>query len=658
MEITHNLGSLRIEKHAESNVGFLLTNNKGGYCSFFNKPISRYHGLFYFDEAKMSMYRFIENIEVVGSNNVVRLKNNFYFFERKRDSVVEFFLMPKHFNALVYELNAENEIDLFLDCKNSYDNSDFGRYYDISEEQGCIVIKFIKKIDGNESINNKSEEFTLNLAIKSDKNIYAKNDRWVERHYSYDEERGSPPFKRYVYDALRLKGTKLIFSISTNKNDAIKECEYLFNNLEAVKTKEKEDFVKILNKESLKRILKNKKINNIIKIGYVNAHNSLNNLIVDNKSNYGLMAGLPWFFQFWSRDALISLKSLLEIDRGFAEKVLFDYLNGINDDGRILNLIGKNTPTDLESADSHGWLFFRCNEIFKMLNKNKELINSIKISIKSIKQNKSADSPKIKESNKKFNLTIKKKESEYRKIIYEIESSLEKSLYGLLKCHTKNGFELNAPKETWMDTDFENDNRNGSRIEMQALRLHMYKLMFELSQNRKYKVLENVLKNKVREKFWNENNLYDGLGDATIRPNVFIAAYVYPELLTKEEWEVCSENALKNLWLNWGGLSSIDKNNPLFTEKSTGEDIRSYHRGDSWFWINNLAALTLNRINNKKFNNEIKKIINASSEEILWKGCIGCHSELSSAKELSSKGCFNQAWSNAMYIEMIDEVFF
>jgi glycogen debranching enzyme len=95
----------------------------------------------------------------------------------------------------------------------------------------------------------------------------------------------------------------------------------------------------------------------------------------------------------------------------------------------------------------------------------------------------------------------------------------------------------------------------------------------------------------------------------------------------------------------------------LFTDYSTGENVKSYHRGDSWFWINNLAALMLNRINKYKFIDKIRKILDASTEEILWKGCIGCHSEISPARELSGKGCFNQAWSNAMYAELIDEVF-
>ena len=138
---------------------------------------------------------------------------------------------------------------------------------------------------------------------------------------------------------------------------------------------------------------------------------------------------------------------------------------------------------------------------------------------------------------------------------------------------------------------------------------------------------------------------------------VFIAAYVYPDLLANKEWETCFENSLRSLWLDWGGLSTIDKANKLFAGTDTGENIRSYHRGNSWFWINNLAALALNKINNKKFKNQVQKIIDASAEEILWKECIGCHSEISSAKQLESKGCFSQAWSNAMFIEMVEEVF-
>ena len=653
MEVIHSLGILSLNRNVDENAGFLLTNKNGSYCSLYNEPSSRYQGLFYFDEKTMDMYKFIENMEIVGHDNVSVLKNGFYFAERWKENVSELFLMPKDFNLLVYEMNSENEIDLILDCKLSTDNREWGRYYEIFEENGCIVVKFTKKTDRREDATDGAEEFVLYLAIKSNNKSYKKNDKWIERHYTYDKERKSPPFKRYVYSALRLRGTKFVFSMSKNKKKAVKECEYVFNNISEIKNKEKEYFLDLLKNESIKSVIKNERIGNEIKIAYINAFNSLNNLVMNEKANYGVFAGLPWFFQFWARDTLISLKALSKIDADLAKKLLFEYLNEINNEGRLPNLAGKHPSLYLGNADAHGWLFLRCKEIIEKINNNKTIINSIKKSMKLIRNNKN---PRIKDYLKKCNLIIYKKENEYHKTLYEIESALEKSINGLLKCHTKTGFEVNDELETWMDTELENDNRRGIRAEIQALRLSMYKLMFELTQNQKYKAFENILKMKVKDKFWNGKILADGLNDFTIRPNIFISAYAYPELLTNKEWETCFENALKNLWLDFGGLSTIDKNNPLFTEASTGEDIKSYHRGDSWFWINNLSALTLNKTNNNKFKNQIKKIIDASTEEILWKGCIGSHAELSSAKELSSKGCFNQAWSNAMFIEMIDEV--
>lgn len=658
MKIIHNLGILSITKDINDNVGFLLTSKKGSYCSFFNEPSSRYQGLFYFDEKTMGMYKFIESIEVIGHNNITSLKNGFYFVERIKNRVAESFLMPKNFNSLIYELDGKCEIDLVFDCKESYDNREWGRYYDVLKENDYTIIKFTKKTDKREDQSDALKEFELYLAIKSDNNSYEKNDEWIERYYSYDEERDSPPFKRYVYNALRLNGSKFVFSMSKSKKAAIQECNYIFGNLHEVKSREKEHFFSILKNEPIKKIIKNEKIGKEIKVACINTFNSLNNLIIYNKNNYGLLAGLPWFFQFWSRDALVSLKTLSKINKNLAEKMIYNYLNNINNDGRLSNLVGRHFSKNLGTADAHGWLFLRCKEIIENINRNKGIINSIKASMRQLKQNKSSGSARIKDYLKKCSLIVHKKENEYHKIMYEIESSLEKSLNGLWKFHAKGNFEANEKLETWMDTEFSNDNRTGTRIEIQALRLNIYKLMFELTQNHKYKILENLLRHKVKEKFWNGKILADGLDDFTIRPNIFIAAYAYPDLLTGKEWEICFENVLENLWLDWGGLSTIDKNNPLYTDAYTGEqNIKSYHRGDSWFWINNLSALILNRINNKKFNNYIKKIIGASTEEILWKGCIGCHAELSSAEELQSKGCFNQAWSNAMYIESIEELF-
>ena len=655
MNLIHHLGILSINKNVNENIGFLLTGKNGSYCSFFNQPSSRYQGLFYFDKKTLNMYRFIENIEIPGNNKIDFIKNGFYFAERKKGNAIELFFMPKGFNSLIYELNSENEIELALDCKNSYDNREFGRHYEIFEEDGFIIVKFTKKSDKRED-KKVVEEFVLYLAIKTDNNLYEKIDKWTERHYFDDENRRSPPFRRFVYNALKLKGTKFVFSISKSKKSAIKESEFVFSNLIYLKQKEKEHFFNMLKNENIKKAISNEKISKEIKVAYISTANSLGNLVVEEKDYSGIFAGLPWFFQFWTRDALISLKALSKINKNFAEKILLNYLEMVKEDGRLPN-IWKPISNELVSADAAGWMFLRCNNLVDKINKDKETINSIKKSMYWIKQSKLANAKNIREHIKRCNSMISRKENEYYKLLYYIENSFEKSINGLLKFHTSDSFEFNGPKETWMDTEFGGDNRNGARIELQALRLNMYKLGFELTQNHKFKVLENTLKIKTKNKFWNGEVIADGLNDFTIRPNIFIAAYVYPEFLSNKEWEICFDNTLKSLWLEWGGLSTIDKDNNLFTDIDTGENVKSYHRGNSWFWLNNLAALVLNKINKNKFQKNIQKIISASTEDILWKGCIGCASELSHARELSSRGCFSQAWSNAMYVELIEEIY-
>ncbi len=654
MEIIHDVGILKIWKNIGADAGFLLTNKNGSYCSFFSNPSSRYFGLFWLDEKSMSMYKFIENIEVIGSNKVLSLKNNFYSAERRKENAVELFLMPRNCNSMIYELDSEKEINIFMDCKGSYDNREWGRNYEILDEGGVVVVKFTKKTDKREDASDGEKEFELYMAVKSSRTGFRKNNSWVERKYDFDEQRNSHPNTRHVFNALGLKGSKFVFSMSNSKAKAIEECNRIFNNMHELKTSEMENFLKIMKNESIRKLISDKKINDELKMAYLNAINSLSSLSFYINGNFGIFAGLPWFFQLWSRDILVSLKAFSSIDSEFTKKLLIESLEKIMDDGRLPNQFGIHDMYSISNADSHGWLFLRCRELIDKIEKSKEAVNFIKKSITSLKN---ADSARIQEYMKKCRALIKKKENEYHQLAYEIESSLEKSFYGLLKKHTSESLEINAPKETWMDTNYGNDTRSGARIEIQAFRLNLYKMLFELTQNQKYKILENTLKIKVKQKFWNGKTLADGLGTLDIRPNIFLASYAYPQLLSNSEWETCFENALKSLWLDWGGLSTIDKNNPLFCDASTGEDRKSYHRGDSWFWINNLAAIQLNKINKKKFEKYVQKIIQASTQEILWKGCVGCHAELSSAKELRSEGCLNQAWSNAMFVELIDELF-
>ncbi len=336
-----------------------------------------------------------------------------------------------------------------------------------------------------------------------------------------------------------------------------------------------------------------------ISLAYQCACNALDSLRVNDE---GVYAGIPWFYQFWLRDEAVCCNALRSIGRNKLVKNILDR--------HLLCFSKKILPkayggVGLQSMDGPGWIALRYLQ-------NKDLFNK-KEQVKALQ--------------------------------------CLKNVFLALKSKMKSGLVHNGPLETWMDTSVgDKDTRKGARIEIQALMLALARILGE-------KEFEKELLLRVRETFWNGNYLQDGAGDPMIRPNVFVAAYVYPDLLSREEWESCFDTVLPKLWLSWGGLSSIDVNNELFIDNYTGQDNVSYHRGDSWFWINNLAALLLYRTNAMKYKPFIEKIVEASSFEILELGVMGHHAEVSSARALSSRGCVSQAWSSAMFIELCNELF-
>ncbi|MBD3354831.1 hypothetical protein GF361_02510 [Candidatus Woesearchaeota archaeon] len=588
MKITHKINrssiSMNTKKDSE-NLNFLLTNKLGGYCMLSSAPSSKYQGVFMMH--KEEMYKIIEDISPVNSQNITEITNSFSFIKRKRKSLTEKFFMPYGYDALVYELNKQSPVKITLDMRASYSNPEFGREYRISKTGSKIIIRY------------QHEKTKLYLAIKPDKEKFEKIEKWIKRSYKHDQKRNSP-HEKYVYKALKLDASKIVFAFSKKRKQAIEEADYVYKNLKRLKDHQK-IYVNNINTKKTR----NKKT----KIAKKCAINSLNKLVINLKNKRGIFAGLPWFFQFWSRDELISLKALLLNKQNREVKDILIKNLKIIKYGKLPNL--SFPRSDSSNADSIGWFFKRIDDSLDIFSK---------------------------------------KEKE------KISKKLAASIKHINKNHLRNKLVHNNPNETWMDTEWDSDNREGFRIEIQALFLNMLKLAYKLTKDKKYMHQEKELKNKVKAKFWNGKMLADGLGDFTVRPNVFIAAYIYPDLLTKTEWTSCFKNILPKLWLGWGGFSSIDKSHHLYCSDYTGESDQSYHRGDSWFWINNLAALVMVKTNKTHFKKYIKKILDASTEEILTSGALGHHAEVSSSSKLRSEGCLAQAWSDAMFIELIEEV--
>ncbi len=578
VKVTHVWGRKKLSGSSDS-PSFILTNNAGSFAYFSPQPSSKFEGFFL--SSGSDIFRTIESVALPGE--LKALANRFYCVERKKGRLTEGFFVPHYHNSLCYELSKKSEFGVFLDCRKAYDFRQWGRLYRVYERDKTIVVEFVKKTDAREDKSSGVEEFRLYLAIKTDgshKNI----GEWVRRDYGLDRARNSA-YERYVYNALRINASKAVFSAAKSEDAAVSEANYVFISMKNLKLQLKSGY------------------KGCGSIGYNSAVKSFESL----STKKGFYAGLPWFFQHWGRDTLVSLPA----EHNYLRKsVVLSHCRRIGSDGRIPNVSPYFKGSPSGSSDAVGWLFFRARELYE-------------------------------------ECSFTKAEQK------EIASALKKSLQLQQKNYGKEGMIFSGRKETWMDTSYNDGGREGFPVEVQALTLASYNFLWRIEKDKKAKAQEAAMSAVVRKRFWNGKYLADLAGDYTIRPNSFIAAYAYPQLLTKKEWETCIDSVLPHLWLDWGGLSSIDKQHRLFQPNYTGEDNRSYHRGDSWFWINNLAAIVMHRLNKKKYGSYIKKIKSASLKDLLWNGAVGCCSELSSASNQKAEGCLNQAWSCSTLIELL-----
>ncbi len=595
MFISHKFHNHKIEKEIDGNFQTLLVNKIGGFFAWQDNTESRYSGFYH--KFGNKVFKSIESIKLHDSSKIIKIKNNFWNFEIERESgIKESFFMPYGFDALVYENNRDISFDLLLDCKEMFDNNEWNRIYNFSEEDGKIIIEYVK-------LENEIKKYSFFVVIYSDSFKYKIKKNWVLKDYKYDFKRKDSPFSRYIFSAIELEGSKFVFTISEDKKKASEEAKYIFENLNVLKKDHQKSIIEFELRNSIN--VHDAEVN----VAYLAAKLSLSNMLVYNLSGNisGIYAGIPWFSQFWARDSLISMVSLPRKDK---LNLFLNYLEEFKNNKKISSC----SVGCLESAEANSLFFKRAEDL---------MIENL--------------------------LTPDE--------IFEIKNLLIEDIGKVLAVKTRDGFAVNGPKETWMDTEFNGNSRGGIRIEIQAMRLKMYNLAAKLTGERKYFELEHNLSKKVREYFFNGISLKDGIDDKEVRPNIFLAFYIYPELLFRHEWESVFSHAMDYILLDWGGFSSISKNSSLFCGEYRGcaEPNQSYHRGDSWYFMNNMAVIALKKVDFHKFEKNIKKILDTSTKEILWSGMLGHHAEISSANKFTSDGCFAQSWSSALYVEAIDE---
>lgn len=596
---------LFVESDEESR---LLLGDEGG--SFFSKPLSkktRYDGFFWYDTAHQEMFRILDSIILPKINEP---PDNVRIEKRRVSSdypvLKEDYFMPEDTRSLFLKLNIFHSVRPYFDIKKMFDNREWGRIYHVEVKKNIALIHFKKITDDREDESTGKTEFERYVAVAFSGSAKEIKD-WRETYYELDEERGSPPISRYVYCPLEFLTDKMVFVPSSNREYAIKKAKKLFSRFSKLESRLDEFKIRDLDSAHLD-------------FAYSLAERNMEILNVDHRF---IMAGIPWFHEEWARDEAISLYWLFKENRKKGLELALRMMNHMIN-GKIKTKIGKKEG--IFSIDAFAFIFKRVFDSFLS-----------------------------KESDYNFR---KKKNSLFKnKDIHEFVEKAQKELDYIIRYHMKEGLVYSHPKETWMDSTYDIDDREGFNIEVQAMIIYLLEKMNWLTSQSKYSEIAEDMKRRVKKDFWNGSYLVDNLKNPWLRPNMFLAYYFCPSLLDEHEWDICFRNALNELWLDWGGFSTISKKSNLFHPRHTGEDARSYHRGDSWYFINNIAAVVLSQFDRKKYSKQIAKILSASTFDILFGHALGFASELSDAEEQSSHGAFAQAFSASTFLELVDHLF-
>ncbi len=610
MHVIHSFKERRVDEHTSREVAFLITNKKGNYLSLGSKNFTHMQGLFFLDHDKWELYKTVDDIRL--SKEASAIKNNLFNSQRiYPDGAEESFNLFN--NSLVYSVkNYVGEITVELDFREMFNFDDQGRIYSVTKEDDCIIIRYDKYSDFSLSKLAKTSFMAIKGAAQ-----FELIGEWVKKSYAYDEKRKSRS-ETYVFKAISIPVEhflELVFSFAESKEKAKEHAESVYENRQYLLNSYHKYVTHTFTSHDLALDV---------------AMKSLDDLLISTERkerSVGIIAGLPWFYQFWARDELISLKAIMLQDKHYLVKsIIFKYLSLVGPDGLIPSKYPHHSA-DVKSIDSVGWLFFRIKEYIQLL-----------------------------ESKKLMEEYLPEQD------LLAIKRVLENAIHGLSHSHASAGLIINNEQESWMDT--KPARRRGACIEIQVLFLSMLSLHNKLASMTKtkqfFKATEKDYREVVHNAFFTGQMLHDSITEQgpvnVIRPNAFLAYYIYPELLSKKEWKTVFDNCLRALWLDWGGLTTINYTSPLFRSEYTGEGDESYHNGDSWYYINNYAALALHRLDKKDYAKQINRIMHASKEEMLFSGFVGCCAEVSSAKGMRSEGCLSQAWSIASFIELLHEM--
>ncbi len=645
------------------NLNFLLTNSKG---DFLNLGVSsnscKYQGFNVCKNSTVEIFKFIENIlpsgvdvdrvKYLGSSVERTFKSKYIaednhtytdmetpedylnsddssnslehdkFFSKEniltKDS---FFVGPT--GGLIYEIkNFEGDLFIDLDMKKKNDFNKSGRDYKVWSENGIIFVEFTKS--------NGKYSYKQFLAVKAQNFSYDLVEKFLTKHYEFTRLQKSdwkwPVFRLMNVNVLNNK--KLFFGCGFSLAEVKSQIELL--------EKYEDDLKGICGGEVdevfSKKISFEKPISSSVSAGYdLSVLATYKFLKVDLKNKnigIGSFAGFPYFSNVWARDDIFGLRALINLGEiGLVKTRINFYLDLIDSNtGGLKNLLSREGESN-------------CDIVFILAKRIEDFLYSL---IESDNLGKVYTKEELKKIYSKLNLSF-----------HNIVRSSWNFDSELIKLKSKNGFR---------DSSFDK-----FPLSIQVLFLNFTSCMSflgkvsgsdtESSDVKKYLDFEELLKMKIRSSYVKGGMLFSNLDCNKITSDIFSAYYFFPELFSKQEWEEIFDRGLIVLKNDWYGISSLSSEHSDFEDSHSGHDGKSRDRGDSFFYMNNLACIVMDNLNRDKYKKYISQILICSTHDILECGTIGFSSELSSSVEKMSEGNLAQLTSSTSYIEMVDKLF-
>ncbi len=350
-----------------------------------------------------------------------------------------------------------------------------------------------------------------------------------------------------------------------------------------------------------------------------------------------VLAGYPWFSD-WGRDTMIAFTGLTLATGRFAEaKEVLESFAVYVKNGMIPNVFPGNAGEEpmYNTIDASLWYFYAVHQYLNYTGDREFVMNTMYPVLREVFES-------------------------YRdgKALYGIHMDKDGLITG--------GNDLD--QLTWMDVrvgEVVVTPRHGKAVEINALWYHALRFMQELSGEKEYADIAELVKKNYAPTFWNETEgcLYDvintdGTPDASIRPNQIYAVAMPYELLTPEQERRVVQKVYEELYTPYGlrSLSPHDERyRPVYKGKLLGRDL-AYHMGTAWGYLIGGFMDAVRKVGGKEADVAVREMCLCFADHMA-DGCLGGIAEIFDGEyACDSRGCYTQAWSVAEVLRVWSEL--